>query len=79
MTTITRYTRQFVRYLRNNKAVSALEYAILIGIIAVAVTAALVTFGGDVTTAIEAVGDKVETGGANVGQIGPAAAPSPPN
>ena len=33
MTTITRYTKGFVRYLRNNRAVSALEYAILVGII----------------------------------------------
>ena len=31
MTTITRYTKGFVRYLRNNRAVSALEYAILVG------------------------------------------------
>ena len=43
MTTITRYTKGFVRYLRNNSAVSALEYAILVGIIAVAISAALVT------------------------------------
>ena len=37
MTTITRHTKGFVRYLRNNRAVSALEYAILVGIIAVAI------------------------------------------
>ena len=41
MTTITRYTKGFVRYLRTNHAVSALEYAILVGIIAVAISAAL--------------------------------------
>ena len=46
MTTITRYTKGFVRYLRTNRAVSALEYAILVGIIAVAISAALVTFSG---------------------------------
>ena len=38
MTTITRYTKGFVHYLRNNHAVSALEYAILVGVIAVAIT-----------------------------------------
>lgn len=72
MQTIIRYAKQFVQYVRNNRAVSALEYAILIGIIAVTITAALTTFSSDMKTAIEAVGDKVETGGTNVGQIGPA-------
>ena len=74
MQTILRYAKEFVRYVRANSAVSALEYAILIGIIAVAITAALVTFSGDMKTAIEAVGNKVAVGGANVGQIGPAKA-----
>ena len=55
MTTITRYTKGFVRYLRNNRAVSALEYAILVGIIAVALSAALVTFSGNITTAVDKV------------------------
>ena len=41
MTTIARYTKKFVRYLRNTRAVSALEYAILVGVIAVAIVAAL--------------------------------------
>ena len=44
MTTITRYTKKFAHYLRNNRAVSALEYAILVGVIAVAIAAALTTF-----------------------------------
>ena len=34
---ITQYTKKFVGYIRNTKAVSALEYAILIGIIATAI------------------------------------------
>lgn len=59
MTTITRYTKKFAHYLRNNRAVSALEYAILIGIIAVAIGAALGTLGTDLTTALEAIGDEV--------------------
>ena len=60
MLTITRYTKKFAHYLRNNKAVSALEYAILVGVIAVAVAAALVTFSGNMTKGITNVGDKVK-------------------
>ena len=61
MTTITRYTKGFVRYLRNNHAVSALEYAILVGIIAVALSAALVTFSGKMTTAMKTIGTSIGT------------------
>ena len=42
MTTITRYTKKFAHYLRTNRAVSALEYAILVGVIAVALGAVLI-------------------------------------
>ncbi len=56
-------SRRFRRFLRANKAVSALEYAILIGVISVAVAAALVTFSTDLEKAIRGIGDKVvETG-----------------
>ena len=60
MTTITRYTKGFVRYLRNNRAVSALEYAILVGIISVAIAAALATFSGTLTEAIQKVATNVK-------------------
>ncbi len=79
MQTIIRYAKQFVQYVRNNRAVSALEYAILIGIIAVAITAALSTLGDDMETAIEAVSGNVKTGGDNVGDIGPSAPSPSPN
>ena len=59
MTTITRYTKKFAHYLRNTRAVSALEYAILVGVIAVAISAALVTFGGTITAALVRVGADV--------------------
>ena len=59
MTTITRYTKGFVRYLRTNRAVSAMEYAILVGVIAVAMAAALTTFSGNIKTAMTAIGAKV--------------------
>ena len=51
-------SRWFCRFVWANEAVSALEYAILVGVIAVAVAAALATFGTDLTTAIEAIGDQ---------------------
>lgn len=46
-------------FIRGTKAVSALEYAILVGVIAVAVGAALVTFSGNITTALNTIGTKV--------------------
>ena len=63
MTTIARYTKGFVRYLRNNRAVSALEYAILVGIVAVAIATALGTFSETIETATwrrETIGDDVK-------------------
>ena len=57
---LTQYTKKFAHYLRNNKAVSALEYAILVGVIAVAIAAALVTFSDNMGKGIGAIGDKVK-------------------
>ena len=59
MTTITRYTKQFAHYLRNNRAVVAMEYAILVGVIAVAIAAALAAFGTNLTGALKGIGDEV--------------------
>ncbi len=56
--------RQWWRWVRDSKAVSALEYAILVGILAVAIAAALNTFSGDLDTAIEGIGNKVAGTGA---------------
>ena len=63
MTTISYYTKKFVHYLRHNRAVSALEYAILVGAIAVAMGAALVTFSGNITAALTAIGTSVSSVG----------------
>ena len=52
--------KKFARYLRNTRAVSALEYAILIGIIAVVISAAIVTLSGNITPVVTAVGTKVQ-------------------
>ena len=52
-------SRRLRRFAKANEAVSALEYAILVGVIAVAVGAAIFTFGGKISTGIGEIGDKV--------------------
>ena len=47
------------RYLKSTRAVSALEYAILVGVIAIAVTAGLTAFSGTLETAITKLGTEV--------------------
>ena len=59
MTTLARYTTQFARYLRNTRAVSALEYAILTGIIATVLAGAFATFTKSIETAIEDIATQV--------------------
>lgn len=61
MTTITRYTRKFAHYLRHTRAVSALEYAILVGAIAVAMGAALTTFSASITEALSKIGTSIKS------------------
>ena len=52
-------SRRFRRFLEATRAVSAIEYALLVGLVAVAIGAAIVTFSGDVQTAITNIGDQV--------------------
>ena len=47
------------RFLESTRGVSAIEYALLVGLVAVAVGAAIVTFSDDVQTAITGIGDQV--------------------
>ncbi len=56
---LTHYTKKFAHYLRNNRAVSALEYAILVGVIATAIATALAAFGTSITTALTTLGNEV--------------------
>jgi Flp pilus assembly pilin Flp len=71
MTTITQQMKGFFRYLRNNRAVSALEYAILAGVITVGVAAALGTFSEAVTSFIGTIGTQISsTEMAEIGKIG---------
>ncbi|MDE0058717.1 MAG: hypothetical protein OXI22_00750 [Defluviicoccus sp.] len=58
---IERYTQNFRRFLRASEAVSALEYALLVGIITVAIGAAVAQFGTDIENTIASIGDRVET------------------
>ena len=60
-------SRRFRRFLQANEAVSALEYAILVGVIAVAVGAAILAFGGNIDTAIDTIGGQV--GSVDTGSI----------
>ena len=57
-------SRRFRRFVKANEAVSALEYAILVGVIAVAIATALATFGQNITSAINQIGGKVANPGA---------------
>ena len=58
-------SRRFRRFARANEAVSALEYAILVGVIAVGIAAALAAFEDNLTKALKTIGDKV--GGTTMG------------
>ena len=67
---ISRRLRQFARA---NEAVSALEYALLVGIIAVGVGAGIVTFQDNITQALTDIGGQVDT----ATNLSGAAAPTP--
>lgn len=70
-----RKDRSVQTFLRTHRGVSALEYAILVAVIAVALGGALVTFSGSMTTGMNAVGSKVAA--FNPGPVPMAPAPSP--
>ena len=63
-------SRRLRRFLRTDKAVSALEYAILVGVIAVAAAAALTLFGTEISTAIQNIGSRVASDAMNVQTAG---------
>lgn len=53
-------SRRFRQFARANEAVSALEYAILVGVIAVGMTAALATFESEISEALKNIGEMVD-------------------
>ena len=67
-------SRRFRRFLKANEAVSALEYAILIGVIAVGMGAAILAFEAQIDNVIAAIGTDVSNistqGGAAIGNAG---------
>ena len=73
---VSKHKRLSRRFIRSTKAVSALEYAILVGVIAVGVGAAIVGFGDDIEKVLANIGDDVAAidttgGGVLDGNAGP--------
>jgi len=52
--------RRFRRFARSNEAVSALEYAILVGVIAVGMATALAAFETEISEALATIGGIVD-------------------
>ena len=59
-------SRRFHRFIRANEAVSALEYAVLVGVVVVGIGGALTAFNNEITKALKNAGDKI----ANVKGLG---------
>ena len=57
------YAGKLARYLRHTRAVSALEYAMIVGVIAIAIATALSIFSGNITTVLDTIGTQVGTVG----------------
>ena len=75
---IERKWRRIRHFLKASEAVSALEYALLVGIITVALGAAITQFGTQLQTTIANIGNDVITRGNLVTQsTGPGPAPTP--
>ena len=53
-------SRRFRRFAKANEAVSALEYAILVGVIAVGMAAALAAFETEISEALTNIGKLVD-------------------
>ena len=65
-----RCAKKFIRYLCHTRAVSALEYAMIVGVIAVAIAAALAAFSPNITTVLTQIGGQVEsTQGGSIGSL----------
>ena len=54
-------SRRFRRFLRANEAVSALEYAILAGVVAVGVGGAMITFGDNIKQSLDDMAGSVKS------------------
>ena len=54
-------SRRLRRFLKADEAVSALEYAVLVGVVVVGVGTAIIAFSGQIATAISGIGGGVTT------------------
>lgn len=52
-------SRRFHRFIRANEAVSALEYAVLVGVVVVGIGGALTAFNNQIKEALERAGDQI--------------------
>ena len=59
-TAIKHKSRRICRFLKANEAVSALEYALVVGVIATGLALALVAFEAEITTALTNIGNSVD-------------------
>ena len=59
-TAIKHKLRRFRRFHRATEAVSALEYAILVGVIATVIGVALIGFGGELEEALVDIGGNID-------------------
>ncbi len=69
--TFTHKSRRLRRFLRANEAVSALEYAILVGVISAAMVGVFATFNTEILDAISTIGANVDANMSTVGQAAP--------
>ena len=67
-------SRRFRRFLRANEAVSALEYALLVGVVSLGVAGAVTVFYDEIETALQNVGQDISTNAVNRAQEAAAAA-----
>ena len=70
-------SRRLRRFLKADEAVSALEYAVLVGVVTVAVGGAIFAFSGQISNAISGIGNQVQNSGNNIGTFNPPAPPTP--
>lgn len=69
-------TRLFRRFARDNRAVSALEYAILVGVITAGVGAAVAAFTTEITDMIGTIGTNITANETNIGTGGAGGTPA---
>ena len=55
------YLRKAMAFIREEEGASAIEYALLVALIALAITGALTYFSGKISGVFNAAGDKLQT------------------